>query len=292
METWVIYAILASLFAGVTAILAKIGIKGVNSHLATAIRTVVIVIFSWLIVLMVGSHTELGSVGMRSWVFLIASGLATGASWLCFFYALKFGAVSQVSPLKKSSMILTIILAFLILGEPVGIWQILGILFIAIGTALMLKLKKKDDALADVDTDKKWLVFGLLAALFASLVTILGAIGISEVEANLGNAIRVVVVLVASWGMVFLTGNQTGIKEIGSKNWLFLILSGLATGGSWLFFFRALQIGPASGVVPIDKLSILLNILFARLFLKEKQSPRQLAGLACLTIGTLLLVML
>ena len=292
METWIIYAILASVFGGITTILAKIGIKGVNSHLATAIRTVVIVLFSWLIVFMVGSQTELAHVSTRTWLFLVASGLATGASWLCFFYALKFGTVSNVSPLKKSSMILTIILAFLILNEPVGIWQVLGILFIGTGTVLMLKLKKTENTETKIDKDRKWLIFGLLAAAFASLVTILGAIGIADVEANLGNAIRVVVVLVASWGMVFLTGNQKGIKEIGAKNWVFLILSGLATGGSWLFFFRALQIGPASGVVPIDKLSILLNILFARLFLGENQSPKQLAGLACLTIGTLLLVIL
>ena len=292
METWIIYAILASVFGGITTILAKIGIKGVNSHLATAIRTVVIVLFSWLIVFMVGSQTELAHVSTRTWLFLVASGLATGASWLCFFYALKFGTVSNVSPLKKSSMILTIILAFLILNEPVGIWQVLGILFIGTGTVLMLKLKKTENTETKIDKDRKWLIFGLLAAAFASLVTILGAIGIADVEANLGNAIRVVVVLVASWGMVFLTGNQKGIKEIGAKNWVFLILSGLATGGSWLFFFRALQIGPASGVVPIDRLSILLNILFARLFLGENQSPKQLAGLACLTIGTLLLVIL
>ena len=290
MERWIVYAILASLFAGITAILAKIGIKGVNSHLATAVRTVVIVIFSWLIVFVVGSHTELSSVSTRTWIFLVASGLATGASWLCFFYALKFGTVSNVSPLKKSSMILTIILAFLILGEPAGLSQIVGMVFIAVGTALMLK--KKDGQEEQEKRGGNWLLFGLLAAVFASLVTILGAIGIADVEANLGNAIRVVVVLIASWGMVFVTGNQKGIKEISKKSWIYLTLSGLATGGSWLFFFRALQIGPASGVVPIDKLSILLNILFARLFLGEKQSSKQLAGLACLTIGTLVLVML
>ena len=290
METWLVYAILASLFAGITSVLAKIGIKDVNSHLATAVRTVVIVIFSWVIVWIVGSHTELATVSARTWIFLVASGLATGASWLCFFYALKFGTVSNVSPLKKSSMILTIILAFLILGEPAGVSQIVGIVFIAMGTVLMLKKKERREEQGK--DGGNWLLFGLLAAVFASLVTILGAIGIADVEANLGNAIRVVVVLIASWAMVGLTGNQKGIKDISKKSWVFLVLSELATGGSWLFFFRALQIGPASGVVPIDKLSILLNILFARLFLGEKQSPRQLAGLACLAIGTLVLVML
>jgi len=290
METWLVYAILASLFAGVTAVLAKIGIKGVNSHLATAVRTIVVVAFSWLIVFMVGSHAELAYVSVRTWMFLVASGLATGASWLCFFYALKFGTVSSVSPLKKSSTILTIILAFLILGEPAGVWQIVGIVFIAAGTALMLKKKKPGEG--EDDSGGNWLLFGLLAAVFASFVTILGAIGIADVEANLGNAIRVVVVLIASWGMVFLTGNQKGVGDVSKKSWVFLVLSGLATGGSWLFFFRALQIGPASAVVPIDKLSIILNILFARLFLGEKQSPKQLAGLACLVIGTLVIVML
>ena len=290
METWLIYAILASLLAGITAILAKVGIKGVNSHLATAVRTVVVVIFSWFIVFMVGSHIEIAHVSARTWIFLVASGLATGASWLCFFYALKFGTVSNVSPLKKSSMILTIILAFLVLGEPVGVWQLVGMVFIAAGTVLMLK--KKEPKEGEDSGGGNWLLFGLLAAVFASLVTILGAIGIADVEANLGNAIRVVVVLIASWAMVFLTGNQKGIGDISKKSWVFLVLSGFATGGSWLFFFSALQIGPASAVVPIDKLSIILNILFARLFLGEKQSSKQLAGLACLVVGTLVIVML
>jgi len=289
METWILYALLASGFAGITTILAKIGISGVNSHLATAIRTGVIVIFSWIIVFLFGSHTEISFVSGRTWFFLIASGLATGASWLCFFYALKLGTVSQVSPLKKSSMVLTLILAFVILGEPLGIWQLVGMAFIIIGTALMIKFKK-----AEVSNEKKyhWLIFGLLAAVFASLVTIFGAIGIQDVDANLGNGIRVIVVLGASWMMVFVTKNCGGIKKISGKSWLFLVLSGITTGASWLFYFSALQIGPASGVVPIDKLSILLNIFFAYIFLGEKQKPKQLAGLMCLTIGTLLLVMI
>jgi len=285
METWLLYAILASLFAGVNAVLAKVGISGVNSHLATAVRTVVIVIFSWIVVFSFGSQAELSSVDGRTWFFLIASGLSTGASWLCFFYALKFGTVSGVSPLKKSSTVLTIILAFLILGETVGLPQIGGMIFIILGTALMINFKsiKSEDG-------NKWLIFGILAAVFASLTTIFGAIGIADVDANLGNAIRVVVVLIASWGMVFLTGNQKDTFKIDKKNLLFLTLSGLATGGSWLFFFHALQSGPVSVIVPIDKLSIILNILFAYIFLKEKQSARSLAGLACLVIGTLLLV--
>ena len=286
METWLIYAILASLFAGVNAVLAKVGIKGVNSHLATAIRTVVIVIFSWIVVFSFNSHVGLSSVDGRTWFFLIASGLSTGASWLCFFYALKFGTVSGVSPLKKSSTVLTIILAFLILGETVGLPQIGGMFFIVLGTVLMVNFKGGSKS----ESGGNWLVFGILAAVFASLTTIFGAIGIADVDANLGNAIRVVVVLIASLGMVFLTGNQRGAFKIDKKNMFFLTLSGLATGGSWLFFFHALQIGPVSVIVPIDKLSIILNILFAYIFLKETQSRKSLIGLACLIIGTLLLV--
>lgn len=289
MELWLVYAILASLFGGVNSVLAKIGIKGVNSHLATAVRTVVIVVFSWAIVFVAGSHAEIAYVNARTWIFLIASGLATGASWLCFFYALKFGTVSNVSPLKKSSTVLTIILSFLILGEAFGIPQFVGIIFILAGTAFMLK--KKDGSKSKSEGGGNWLLFGILSAIFASLTTILGAIGIADVDANLGNAIRVIVVLIASWGIAFLTGNHKGLKKIGKKNLVFLVLSGLATGGSWLFFFRALQIGPVSVIVPIDKLSIIFNILFASIFLKEKQSIKRIAGLTCLVIGTFMLVM-
>ena len=289
MELWLVYAILASLLGGVTSVLAKIGIKGVNSHLATGVRTVVIVIFSWAVVFAFGSQAALSGVDARTWVFLIASGLATGASWLCFFYALKFGTVSNVSPLKKSSTVLTIILAFLILRDPFGLPQLAGIIFITVGTAAMLK--KKDGSQGKEEGGGNWLLFGILAAVFASLRTILGAIGIADVDADLGNAIRVVVVLVASWGIVFLTKEQGGVNKISKKSWVFLAMSGLATGGSWLFFFRALQIGPVSAIVPIDKLSIVFNILFATIFLREKQSLKRLVGLTCLVIGTLVLVM-
>ena len=258
MEAWLIYAMLGSLFGGVNAVLAKVGIKGVNSHLATAVRTVIIVVFAWAIVFAAGSHVQLSGVSGRTWIFLVASGLATGASWLCFFYALKFGTVSNVSPLKKSSTVLTIFLAFLILREPFGLPQMAGIVFIIAGTVIMLE--KKDGSQGKGEGGGNWLLFGVMAAVFASLVTIFGAIGIADVDANLGNAIRVVVVLIASWGIVLLTGSQKGIGDISKKSLVFLILSGLATGGSWLFYFRALQTGPVSVIVPIDKLSISIGI--------------------------------
>ena len=290
MEAWLIYAILGTVFGGATAVLSKVGVKGVNSHLATAVRTVVIVIFSWIVVFAFGSHTGIAHVSGRTWIFLIASGLSTGASWLCFLYALKYGTVSNVSPLKKSSTVLTIILAFLILREPFGWVQMAGMAFIIAGTAFMLK--KKDGSAGKDEGGANWLLFGLLAAVFASLRTIFGAIGIVDVDANLGNAIRVVVVLIASLGMVFLTGKQEGIKDMTKRNVLFLSLSGLGTACNWLFFFRALQAGPVSVIVPIDKLSIIFNILFACIFLREKQSLKRLAGLACLVAGTLILVMI
>ena len=290
METWLIYAILGTLFGGVNAVLAKIGVEKVNSHLATAVRTVVILIFSWIVVFSLGSHTELADVSGRTWIFLVASGLSTGASWLCYLYALKFGTVSNVTPLKKSSTVLTIILAFLILREPFGLPQIAGMLFIIAGTVFMLK--KKDGSKGKDEGGANWLLFGVLAAFFASLRTIFGSIGIADVDANLGNAIRVAVVLIASWGMVFFTGNQKEIKDISKKSLLFLTLSGLATGGNWLFFFRAIQTGPVSVIVPIDKLSVIFSILFAYIFLREKQSWKRITGLSCLVIGTLILVML
>ena len=290
MEMWIVYALIGTLFGGINVVLAKTGVKDVNSHLATAVRTVVIVVMSWIVVFAFGSHTELADVSARTWIFLIASGLATGASWLCYLYALKYGTVSNVTPLKKSSTVLTIILAFIILREPFGLPQVAGMVFILAGTVFMLK--KKDGSIGKSEGGGNWLLFGILAAVFASLRTIFGSIGIHDVDANLGNAIRVVVVLIASWGIVFLTGNQKGIKNISKKSLLFLTLSGLATGGNWLFFFRALQTGPVSVIVPLDKLSVIFNIIFAVIFLKEKQSFKRLIGVSCLIIGTLILVLL
>ena len=290
LEPWLLYAILAAVFAGLTTILAKIGIEGVNSHLATAIRTVVVVIFAWLMVLVVGSGREIVALDGRTWLFLSLSGLSTGASWLCFFHALKIGTVSNVSPLKKSSTVSTMLLAIFVLQETATVFMWFGIGLIALGTYLMLDKKEKLSTEQEVETRRQygWLFWGILAALFASLTAIFGKIGIEHVDANLGNAIRTMLVLPTAWVLVFLTGKQKGIRQISRKSWLFLLLSGLATGGSWLFFYRALQIGNASLVVPIDKLSIVITIAFARIFFGEKMSPRRLVGLVLLVVGTLL----
>ena len=285
MEFWFIYAIGAATLAALTTILAKIGLKEVDSHLATAIRTVVILAFAWLMVFIVGSQAGFLHTPLRTWVFLILSGLATGASWLCYFRALQLGSVKKVVPIDKSSTLLTMLLAFIFLSEPVEIITVGGMALMAAGTWLMLELKKEPQQ--NGKGSYGWLLYAVLAAVFAALTTILGRIGITGIEANLGTAIRTLAVLPLSWLMVFITKGHKKITAITPKNWAFLLFSGLAAGGSWLFFYRALQLGNASQVVPIDKLSILLTMGFARLFLGERFSWRCLLGLTLLTVGTL-----
>ena len=280
---WLGFALGSAFFAGITAVLAKVGMKNVNSTLATAIRTVVVLIFSWWMVFLVGSQAEITRLSGRTLFYLVLSGLSTGASWLCYFRALQLGDVNKVAPIDKSSTVLTILLAFLLLGEPVSAPQIVGVLGIGIGTLLMISRKETD---AGGKPDGRWLLFACLSALFASLTSIFGKIGVEGVESNLGTAIRTVVVLGMAWLMVFVTGQQKGIRRIGRKDWLFLLLSGLSTGLSWLCYYRALQDGPASVVVPVDKLSILVTIVFSRLILHEKLSRRAAVGLALLVLGT------
>jgi len=281
MELWFLYAAGAAVFAAFTTILAKVGLRDVDSHLATAIRTVVVLIFGWLMVFLVGSQGDIWQTSGRTWIFLTLSGFAAGGSWLCYFRALQLGNVNQIVPIKKSSTILTMIFAFIFLNEPAGWLTVAGMVLIGIGTWLMLKPKKSDEKSKNL----AWLPFAILAAVFASITAILGNIGIAEIEANLGTAIRTIAVLPMSLLMFGIAGDKK--SKISPKNWVFLILSGIATGASWLFFYRALQIGNASHVVPVDKLSIIITMLFARLFLDERFSARSLIGLALLTAGTL-----
>ena len=280
---WLGFALGSAFFAGITAVLAKVGMKNVNSTLATAIRTVVVLVFSWWMVFLVGSQAEITRLSGRTLFYLVLSGLSTGASWLCYFRALQLGDVNKVAPIDKCSTVLTILLAFLLLGEPVSAPQIVGVLGIGTGTLLMISRKETD---AGGKPDGRWLLFACLSALFASLTSIFGKIGVEGVESNLGTAIRTVVVLGMAWLMVFVTGQQKGIRRIGRRDWLFLLLSGLSTGLSWLCYYRALQDGPASVVVPVDKLSILVTIVFSRLILHEKLSRRAAVGLALLVLGT------
>lgn len=280
---WLFFALGSAFFAGITAVLAKIGIEHVNSTLATALRTVVVLAFSWLMVFVVGSQGGIAQISGTTLLFLVLSGLSTGASWLCYFKALQLGDVNKVAPIDKSSTVLTILLAFISLGEPVSIPQALGVVGIGVGTLLMIAKKEVEDGKPH---SKAWLVYAFLSAVFASLTSIFGKIGVENVESNLGTAIRTIVVLVMAWVMVFVTGEQKGIRSIGKKSWVFLFLSGITTGLSWLCYYRALQDGPASVVVPIDKLSILVTIVFSWIVLKEKLTPKAAVGLVLILAGT------
>ena len=284
---WVLFAFASAFFAGVTSILAKIGVKDVDSHVATAIRTIIVLIFSWIMVFIIGSQSTIVNIDGKNFLFLILSGLSTGGSWLCYFKALQLGDVNKVVPIDKSSTILTMILAFIFLNEKITINMVIGMIGIAIGTYLMIQKKEKAEKIVK---RKAWLIYALLSALFASLTSILGKVGIENVESNLGTAIRTIVVLVMAWIIVFATKKQRDIKKIDKRSLIFLILSGVATGASWLCYYKALQDGLASIVVPIDKLSILVTVLFAYIFLKEKLSKKSLLGLILIVVGTLLLL--
>ena len=284
---WLMFAVGSALFAGLTSILAKCGIRKTDSTVATAIRTIVVLIFSWAMVFLVGSQNQLGSIGGKTLLFLVLSGLATGASWLCYFRALQLGDINKVVPIDKSSTVLTILLSALLLGEGIGLTRGVGVILIAAGTLLMIEKKAGE-------TGKKegtaWLWYALGSAVFASLTAILGKVGISGVESNLGTAIRTGVVLVMSWVMVFVAGKQAALKAIPRSELGFICLSGLATGGSWLCYYRALQDGPASLVAPIDKLSILVTVLFSYVVFHEKLSRRSALGLVLLVGGTLVML--
>lgn len=284
---WVLFAFASAFFAGVTSILAKIGVKDVDSHVATAIRTIIVLIFSWIMVFIIGSQSTIVNIDGKTFLFLILSGLSTGGSWLCYFKALQLGDVNKVVPIDKSSTILTMILAFIFLNEKITINMVIGMIGIAIGTYLMIQKKEKAEKIVK---GKAWLIYALLSALFASLTSILGKVGIENVESNLGTAIRTIVVLVMAWIIVFATKKQRDVKKIDKRSLIFLILSGVATGASWLCYYKALQDGLASIVVPIDKLSILVTVLFAYIFLKEKLSKKSLLGLILIVVGTLLLL--
>ena len=274
------------MLAGLTSVLAKCGIKKTDSTVATAIRTIVVLIFSWLMVFVVGSQETISAIGGRTLLFLVLSGLATGASWLCYFKALQLGDVNKVVPIDKSSTVLTILLAAIFLQEGVSLTKGIGVVLIAVGTFLMIEKKQSGGETKSA----AWLWYALGSAVFASLTAILGKVGISGVESNLGTAIRTGVVLLMSWVMVFVTGKQGALKAIPKNELFFICLSGLATGGSWLCYYKALQDGPASVVVPIDKLSILVTVLFSCLVFREKLTKKSALGLAGIVAGTLLML--
>ena len=283
---WLLFAFGSALFAGLTAILAKCGIRNTDSNVATALRTGVVLVFSWLMVFVVGAQSGIRDISAKILIFLILSGLSTGISWLCYFKALQIGDINKVTPIDKSSTVITMLLAFIFLGEEITWLKFVSMILIGSGTYLMIQKKETQEK----KEDKKWLLYAVGSAVFASLTSILGKIGIQDVNSNLGTAIRTAVVLVMAWIVVFVTGKQDTVKNIDRKSWLFLILSGFATGGSWLCYYRALQTGPASVVVPIDKLSILVTIAFSYVVFHEKLSLKSGAGLLLIVVGTLALL--
>lgn len=284
---WIIYAFGSALFAGITSILAKCGIKKTDSNVATAVRTIVVLFFSWLMVFLTGAQKELAVVAGKTWFFLILSGIATGASWLCYFRALQLGDINKVVPIDKSSTVLTIVLAFLFLHESMGVLKVISVVLIGVGTYLMIQKKQSE---GQQQGRKRWLLYAVLSAVFASLTSILGKVGISGLNSNLGTAIRTAVVLLMAWMMVLFTKKQHALKDISKRELIFICLSGLATGGSWLCYYKALQDGPASVVVPVDKLSILVTILFSYVVFKEKLTKKALLGLALIVAGTVMMI--
>lgn len=281
---WIFYAMGSAFFAGLTSILAKSGIRKTDSNVATAVRTIVVLLFSWIMVWIVGSGEQISSVTGKTLLFLILSGAATGASWLCYFRALQTGEINKVVPVDKSSTVLTILMALLFLGEGISLKKSIAVLAIAVGIFLMIE--KKDLNNPNKTAKGNWMLYAAGSAIFASLTAILGKIGISGVESNLGTAIRTAVVLVMAWGMVFITGKQREVKEIDRKELVYICLSGIATGASWLCYYRALQDGPASVVAPIDKWSVLITVAFSYVVFGEKLSRKALVGLGLLTAGT------
>ena len=284
---WISAAILSAVFAGLTSILAKCGIKKTDSDLATALRTIVVLIFSWVMVLVVGSLHTITEIQPKAFIFLILSGLATGASWICYFKALSVGDINKVVPIDKSSTVLTVLLAIICFGETSNlVMKLIATAILAVGIFLMVEKKKREEK----QESKTWMLYAVFAAVFAALTSILAKMGISGVESNLGTAIRTGVVLIMAWVIVFARGKQVQLKSIDKKELLFIGLSGIATGASWLCYYYAIQNGEVSVVVPIDKLSIIVTVIFSYFVFKEKLSKKAFAGLCLMVVGTLLMV--
>lgn len=285
---WVLYAFSSAFFAGITAILAKIGMKDADSDVVTALRTTVILCFSWASVCIMRIDTQLSTIANGSLMYLILSGLSTGASWMCYFRALQLGDINKIVPIDKSSVILTMLLAFIFLEEPISIFGIIAMIIIGLGTYLMIQ---RDKTKAQETTSNQWLIFAILSTLFASLTAILGKIGIDGIDPIIGTAIRTLVIAPMAWVLVFIQKKGYLVKNIDCRSMVFIMISGLSTSVSWLCYYYALQNGKASIVVPIDKLSIVVTIIFGYLFFKETLSLKAIIGLTMIVIGTLLLLL-
>jgi len=288
MELWLPFAFASAIFAGITATLIKIGTKNVDSNLATALRTVIVLIFTWVSVFIIGSQSAISGISSKTFLFLMLSGLATGASWLCYIKAIQIGNISKVTPVDKSSTVLAIILASLILGESMTPFTLLGMGIIIVGTYLMIqKVANETESNA---IRKSWFLYACLSAIFAAMTAILGKVGIEDIESNLGTAIRTIFVLLMALLVVFVRKPSHSVRDVSRHNWLFIILSGIATGLSWMCFYYALQNGPVGIVVPMDKLSIVFTIMFAYFIRRERVSFKMLLGLVLIVMGTMSLL--
>lgn len=292
--SWIAAALLAALCAGITSILAKCGMRDTDSDIATGIRTAVVLVFAWLVVFVTDAQAGIGNIAPLSWAFLIASGVATGASWLCYFKALSLGDVNKVVPVDKSSAAIAALLAIVLFGETSSLAvKLISIVLITVGTYLMIEKKPKgNDTSVMQDTNAHghgWLWYAIWAAVFAALTSILAKVGIEGVDSNLATAIRTCVVMVMAWGVVIARGKLELACNAKRDELLFLVASGLATGASWLFFYYAIQVGQVSVVVQIDKLSIVVAVVFAWVFLRENLSLRAGGGLALIVFGTALM---
>lgn len=283
---WIISAVLSAVFAGLTSIFAKCGIKKTDSDVATALRTTVVLLFSWIMVFVVGSQNQISSISARSFLFLILSGAATGASWLCYFKALSCGDVNKVVPIDKSSTVISVLLAIFLLGETDNLAvKLIATAFISVGIFLMVEKKETEQK----QEKRQWALFASLSAVFAALTSILAKIGIDGVESNLATAVRTCVVLVMAWLIVLIKGKQKQVKAVDKKELVFICISGVLTGASWLFYYSAIKHGKVSVVVPIDKLSIIVSIAFSYIVFKEKLSKKAFLGLVLMVAGTLIM---
>lgn len=283
---WIVSAVLSALFAGLTSIFAKCGIKKTDSDVATALRTTVVLLFSWIMVFVVGSQNQISSISARSFLFLILSGAATGASWLCYFKALSCGDVNKVVPIDKSSTVISVLFAIFLLGETDNLAvKLIATAFISVGIFLMVEKKETEQK----QEKRQWALFASLSAVFAALTSILAKIGIDGVESNLATAVRTCVVLVMAWLIVLIKGKQKQVKAVDKKELVFICISGVLTGASWLFYYSAIKHGKVSVVVPIDKLSIIVSIAFSYIVFKEKLSKKAFLGLVLMVAGTLIM---
>lgn len=280
---WILAAIGSAFFAGVVSILAKLSIKTTDSDVATAIRTFVVLVFAWTAAAVAGSLDTIAQLSGKTWMFLILSGAATGGSWICYFKALSVGDVNKVVPVDKSSAVLASLMAIILFAEVKNLAvKLVCIVAILLGTLLMIE--KKDDVRAS--SGQAWLPYAVLAAVFAALTSVLGKVGIDGVESNLGTAIRTCVVLAIAWAIVAGKGKLALVRQIDGRELGCLVLSGIATGASWLCYYFAIQTGVVSVVIQIDKLSILVSLIFARLVFDERLTAKGRIGLALLVVGT------